>query len=51
MDSEVSNVVAIALGEEVGEGEELGLVAGYLFGNVDSFGKDGGLIVAEGVAD
>ena len=51
MDSEATDVVAGALGEEVGEGEYLCLVIGYLLGDKETFCEDCGLAIAKGVAD
>ncbi len=51
MDSEVTDVVAVALGEEMGQGEYLCLVIGYLLGDEEAFCEDCGLTIAEGVAD
>ena len=51
MDSETTDVVAVALGEEVGQGEYLCLVIGHLLRDKETFCEDCGLAIAEGVAD
>ena len=51
MDSEATDVVAVALGEEVGQGEYLCLVICYLLWDKEAFCEDCGLAIAEGVAD
>jgi hypothetical protein len=51
VDSEATDIVAVALGEEVGQGEYLCLVIGYLLGEEEAFSEDCGLAIAEGVAD